>query len=77
MHTTELPNGWIAKHDGTVHELSTIGFRKIGHGNEHNEYDIEIPYSVMTNFVAEQIRKNKIEEWENKPVSEIIEDMFL
>ncbi len=71
-HTTNLSNDWIAIHDGTPSYNSEIIFRRIDKDGFAVGIDIEIPYCVVRDFVAEQIRQSKISMLESMPRSDIL-----
>jgi hypothetical protein len=66
-HTTVLSNNWIAIHDS---DPGIVLFRKLNNkdNEEVAEKEAEIPYSVMREFVAEQVRRVKISALEKSTI---------
>ncbi len=55
-HTTQLPNDWIAIHNGDF--SGTIEFRKSG--ADPDEPGIEVPFFLMEALVAHAVRAHRI-----------------
>ncbi len=64
-HTTKLPNGYIALHDGDLWDCQEILLCK------KNEADIVLPYNVVFSLVVEHIRQVKISQLENASANEV------
>jgi hypothetical protein len=77
-HTTELSDGWIAIHDSNPNDVI---FRKIEdgkiviYGESHPDYegDVVIPYSIIREFVIEQLRKDAISKLEQMADETLLE----
>jgi hypothetical protein len=59
-HTTQLSNNWIAIHDSSPDLSAIIILRKIDDAGMAEGIDHEIPYGVLFDFVALQVRNEKI-----------------
>jgi len=71
MHTTNLPNNWIAIHDGSPSLDSLIIFQLLdAQGNVMKDY--EIPYGIFFDFVADQVRNEKISRLEQAEANDIL-----
>jgi hypothetical protein len=72
-HVTRLKKGWIAIHDSVPDAESIITLRKIDEDGMAIGDDIDLPYEIMFDFVAEQVRSAKISRLENADVSEVFD----
>jgi len=69
-HTTKLVGNWIAIHDQTPNNRSDVIFRKLG--DRHEGDDLVIPYGVLFDFIAEQVRANRIHQLEDANARDIL-----
>ena len=76
MHTTRISNQWSAIHHEDINDRDEIIFMfKESEDDEAIEIramEIVIPYFVVKTFVAEQIRKKKIESIEKATLEDIL-----
>lgn len=66
MHTTNLPCGWTANHNG---DFSGEVFLRPQGGQD----DVVIPFDVLAALVAEKIRRDRIAALENMTTGQLLD----
>jgi len=70
-HTTRLTGDWIAIHNASVDDADDVLFRRIDGADVVIE-EMSIPYAVMKEFIASQVRDSRISALESSTADMIL-----